>query len=114
MSAPPVILKLNRVSSENLIEINISYKSEFDKFFIDFNDPECNASRVQFGFESVNEVQQYLDTFVNLVVSCHEEEITSLHGIVPGYPVVMIKLEYVKNKFPLLAKSISCYLSSYE
>ena len=108
----PIILKLSRAITDNYIEISITYRENFDKFNIKFNDPESNAINVEFAFADEHEVLQYLETFINLVVMCHEEEITSLECAVPGYPIVRFKMSESKAKFPTLSKSIQCYLST--
>lgn len=109
---PSITLKLSRVTSNSIIEVSISYRKNFDKFNIKFNDTDSNASNVEFAFEDEHEVLQYLETFVNLVVMCHEDEITSLECAVPGYPMVRFKMSESKAKFPTLSKSILCYLSA--
>jgi hypothetical protein len=114
MNFPPIILKLKRVTSDELIEINICYKVDFDKFNIKFYDPEYNTSNVEFSFDLKSEVLQYLETFINLVSMCHEEEIVSLECVIPGYPIVRFKMSESKSKFPILSKSVMCYLTAFE
>jgi hypothetical protein len=107
-----IILTFNRVILDNNICVNISYNKDYDKFNIKFNDTESNATNVVFSFEDVSEVIQYLETFINLVVMCHEDEIVSLECVVPGYPMVKFKMSESRVKFPILSKSIACYLSA--
>ena len=45
---------------------------------------------------------------------CHEGEIVSLQGIIPGYPVVNIKMNEIKQKYSALSRSIGCYLAAVE
>ena len=110
----PIILKLARATSDKLIEINISYKIELNKFNIKFNDPECTTTNVEFAFDFKKEVLQYLETFINLVCICHEDEIISLECFVPGYPMVRMKITESKQKFHTLKESIMCYLIALE
>ncbi len=107
-----IVLTFNRTTPDNNICVNISYNNDYDKFNIKFNDTESNASNVEFSFEDTSEVIQYLETFINLVTMCHEDEIVSLECVVPGYPMVKFKMSESKVKFPILSKSIVCYLSA--
>lgn len=114
MNSPPISIKLKRVTTDEPIVINIHYKAEFEKFNIKFNDPESNAINIEFAFDGKCEVLQYLETFINLVGLCHEEEINSLECSVPGYPIVRFKMSESKVKFPTLKESIMCYLIALE
>ena len=110
MTAPPIIIKLKRADSEIPIEISIYYRKNTNNYNIKFIDPTTNECTVEFNFETRSGVLQYIETFVNLVAVCHEDEILALQGIIPGYPVVNIKMSEIKQKFYVLSKSIDYYL----
>jgi hypothetical protein len=114
MATPPILIRLKRAESEIPIVISICYKNTVDRYYIKFVDPVTNECTVEFTFESDSGVLQYLETFVNLVGMCHEDEIVSLQGIIPGYPVVNIKMNEIKQKYSALSRSIACYLTAVE